>query len=100
MANSKKTKIKILNPVKGCGLTSLEHARRYVRRGQARWVGPAIEFITTTEVLAGDRALTQLLVEIPIRDARPGLPILPPSREWMERMGYMRDPILVQRLSA
>jgi hypothetical protein len=45
MANAKKTRIPILNPVAGCEHTSLDHARRYVNKGKAEWVGSAIRFI-------------------------------------------------------
>lgn len=42
---SKRVRIRILNPVSGCGHTSLAHARRFVRRGAAEWVDGAIRFV-------------------------------------------------------
>lgn len=44
--NAKRVRIQILNPPEGCQAnTSLEHARRYVKRGTAEWDGGAIRFI-------------------------------------------------------
>ena len=43
--SSKKIRIQILNPKSGCGHTSLAHAKRYVRRGVAEWVGGDIRFL-------------------------------------------------------
>lgn len=52
---SKKVRIRILNPISGCGHTSLAHARRYVKRGVAEWVSGAIRFLPKdTPVLAVD----------------------------------------------
>jgi hypothetical protein len=39
--NPKKIRVEILNPVAGCGYTSLAHARRYVKRGRAEWANDA-----------------------------------------------------------
>ena len=33
----RKTKVRIDNPIAGSGITSLAHARRYVKRGLAQW---------------------------------------------------------------
>jgi hypothetical protein len=38
-------KVKVVNPSGGPSCTSRKQAVRYVSRGLARWVGPAIEFI-------------------------------------------------------
>ena len=53
---SKKIRIQILNPVSGCGHTSLAHARRYVKRKEAIWDGPAIRFVPHTHVAASVKA--------------------------------------------
>lgn len=46
MANAKKVRIQIVNPHAGCGHTNLEHARRYVKRGAARWTEDGrLEFV-------------------------------------------------------
>jgi hypothetical protein len=45
-ANSKRIRIVITNPPPGSQpTTSLEHARRYVRRGTAEWNGSELRFI-------------------------------------------------------
>jgi hypothetical protein len=44
--NAKRVRISILNPPHGCQpTTSLEHARRYVRRGTAEWDNGQLRFI-------------------------------------------------------
>ena len=43
-----KIQVRILNSAHAGGFTSLKNAKRYVRRGHARWVqarGPTIEFL-------------------------------------------------------
>jgi hypothetical protein len=48
--NAKRVRISIINPPSGCqSSTSLEHARRYVRRGTAEWAGNSIQFIHRRE---------------------------------------------------
>jgi hypothetical protein len=46
MAKSKRI-IRIENPAAGCGFTSLNRARRFVRKGQAEWAegGASIRFL-------------------------------------------------------
>jgi hypothetical protein len=62
MSQSKKTMVRVINPAGGCGFTSLEHARRYVRRKTAAWEGEgvAIRFLDVSpradRVLASARA--------------------------------------------
>ena len=46
---SKKIRVQIVNPLPGCqSSTSLAHARRYIRRGAAKWIHPdrVLQFIS------------------------------------------------------
>lgn len=66
--NSKRIGIRILNPQSGCGHTSLQHARRYVRRGIAEWVDGAIRFIGQERPgLAGGRGNSKPLSDWHLR---------------------------------
>jgi hypothetical protein len=92
-SRAKKVKIKIVNPISGCGFTSLEHARRYVRRGQAEWVDGMIRFIRPGDDMRFANPVLSLTERCQLQDeakqdARPGMPVLPPSIEWLRRAGY------------
>jgi hypothetical protein len=53
--NSKKIRIQIVNPEAGCGHTSLQHARRYVRRKEAVWTDDGkLRFISAEEIHAAE----------------------------------------------
>lgn len=54
--NAKKVRIQIVNPVSGCGHTSLQHARRFVKRGAAKWTDDGkLYFFTAADVMAAEQ---------------------------------------------
>ena len=86
--------VEITNPAPGGHTkTSLAHARRYVKRGIATLTGGLLTFHRHTAD-AGRATLRHSATPDPvgiapeITDARPDMPILPPTPEWMQRMGY------------
>lgn len=92
MPNPKKETIFIVNPPDGCrDVCSLAHARRYKRKGLGEFT-PNGKFLFYSERERKARAAAMLPVGEPQHeatvDAFPGWPILPPSTEWLDAMGY------------
>lgn len=89
--NPKRETIFIVNAPEGCRETcSLAHARRYKRKGLGEFTADGkFRFYSARERKAS--AAPQLPIgpqhESTV-DARPGWPILPPSSEWLDAMGY------------
>ncbi len=94
MAKSKaeRIRVEILNPAPGGhSETSLAHARRYVARGDAELIAGCLRFIHQVQSVATSSyrlAGAPMAVAPLLQDARPGMPVLPPTPEWMRAMGY------------
>lgn len=73
--------VKVANPAPGHhSHMSHVHATRLVKKSRAHWDQVGRIVLHYRGWRNGDAPV--------IQDARPGMPILPPSAEWLDRMGY------------
>ncbi len=94
---SKSIRVPIANPVGGCGHTNLEHARRYVRRGRARFLPDGrLEFIDSHHHQSAAAACRRVLFHGGMATVRAveGLPVAGDALRLF--MGH-RDPSLIDR---
>jgi len=94
--NPKRIRVTITNPPEGCrSTTSLDHARRYARknRGVLDEESLTLTFFAAGSSIAGFIPDIRDAADFRPSDARPGMPLLPPSAEWIRRMGYNRVPL-------
>lgn len=93
-ARKKQQSVKVLNPLSGhVSFMSLQHARKLVCRGQAKFdrLGQ-LEFMRTDPAVMKSGPL-MFVSEFCGLDAFPGRPVMPPSPGVVARQSYYRGPV-------